>query len=213
MGTNVPKQFLNLNGKSILLRTLEVFSSCNFINEIIVVANPQYLDVYNETISLLKSDIIKVVCGDCDRQKSVFNGINSLNIKCEIVVVHDAVRPFVSVENINDTINGAMIFDGVTMGVNVKDTIKISNDNTEIVETLDRENLWSIQTPQAFKYKSILDAHKRAVEDDYLGTDDCSLLERLGYSTKIIKGNYNNIKITTIEDMSLAEIILTNKLD
>jgi 2-C-methyl-D-erythritol 4-phosphate cytidylyltransferase len=199
MGTELPKQFLKIGHKTIIETTIEIFNTCKEIDEIIVVINDKHMHYFNNNID--KKKPIYIVSGGENRQQSVYNALYNVNDKCEIVLIHDSVRPFVTHQNINDCIQGAIKYDGCTMGVKSKDTIKVCSNNNMIVNTLDRELLFCIQTPQAFKVDVIKLAHETAKEEDFLGTDDSVLLERLGYEVKVIEGEYSNIKITTKEDL------------
>ena len=151
---------------------------------------------------------IKIAFGGKERQDSVFNGLKAVNERCDIVLIRDGARPFVTDEIIKNSIECAKKNKCVIVGVPVKDTIKIINKDNEVCDTPNRSTLWSIQTPQVFEYLSIIKAHKIAKEKSYYGTDDSMLMEYLGYNVKVIEGSYNNIKITTPEDLKIGEEIL-----
>jgi 2-C-methyl-D-erythritol 4-phosphate cytidylyltransferase len=126
----------------------------------------------------------------------------------EIVVIHDGVRPFITQEMIEESVRSAIRFGAVVMAIPVKETIKMAHADGTVLKTLDRESLWQIQTPQAFRMNVIKEAYHRATEDRFVGTDDASMVERLGGKVHIVPGSYKNIKITTLEDLMLAHLFL-----
>jgi 2-C-methyl-D-erythritol 4-phosphate cytidylyltransferase len=152
--------------------------------------------------------VSQIVPGGKQRQESVKNGMDALPKDEDIVVIHDGVRPFVSKTMIEDSIHSAVRYGAVILGMPVKDTMKMSNPDGTVLKTLARESLWQIQTPQTFQAKVIKEAYHRATEDGFLGTDDASLVERLGVKVHILPGSYANIKITTPEDLLLANLFL-----
>lgn len=214
MNMDINKQYLEICGVPVLARTLQVFEDCRFINEIVLVVN-EYEILYCKQNIVDEFGFTKVrtmVAGGIERQDSVYNGLQEVDKSCDIVLIHDGARPFVNEKNIISSIHAAYEFDACCIAVPVKDTIKRSDKDDFVVETLDRSSLWLIQTPQAFKYELIMYAHKKALEDGFTGTDDASLVERLGHKPKLVMGGYDNIKITTREDISVAEAILNDRL-
>lgn len=212
MGTNIKKQYLKIGDKPIILHTIEKFIKLPSIDEVIVVIAKEDIEYFNNQI-LKHSDFkhkIKITAGGKERQESVYNGLMTISDNTEFVLIHDAARPFVSEKDINKLIEATIIYGACVLGVKVKDTIKIADEENYICNTPDRNKLWAIQTPQGFKKDIILEAHKKAKEDNYIGTDDGVLAERLGYRVKIIEGNYENIKITTAEDLLIGETIIKN---
>jgi 2-C-methyl-D-erythritol 4-phosphate cytidylyltransferase len=151
------------------------------------------------------------LAGGKERQDSVRSGINALGSDHDIVVIHDGARPFISVELVHAAILEASRARAVTVGVPVKDTVKSIDSHGIVVETLNRTHLWLTQTPQAFESDIIRKAYEAAYRDNYYGTDDASLVERIGVKVMMIRGSYDNIKITTKDDIMLAEI-LTKRL-
>lgn len=210
MNMDINKQYVEVAGKAVLARTLQVFNDCDIIDEIIVVVNENDIIFCKQNIvELYEFNKVKtLVAGGDERQKSVYNGLKEVNEQCDIVLIHDGARPFVSEESIKSSIGASFEFGGSVVGVPVKDTIKAANMHGIITQTIDRSMLWSVQTPQTFKYKLIMDAHESAIDDIFSGTDDAVLLERLGYQLKVVMGGYDNIKITTKEDLIVAEAIL-----
>ncbi|MGB9814255.1 MAG: 2-C-methyl-D-erythritol 4-phosphate cytidylyltransferase [Thermovenabulum sp.] len=208
MNSAKSKQYLPLKGFPILYYTLTVFETLKEIDEIILVVGGQDVEfVKKEIINKYKFKKIKVVEGGFERQDSVYNGLRSCAPQTDIVVIHDGVRPFITHKLILESIEAAKIYNAAGVAVPVKDTIKIVEDGF-IKTTPDRRKLFAIQTPQTFKYGLILEAHEAAKKEGFYGTDDAVLVERLGVKVKIIDGSYENIKITTPEDIIIAEAFL-----
>jgi len=212
MKSKINKQFININGKPILAHTLEKFQRCKYIDEIIVVAREDEINYCKREIVKRYgfNKVTKIVRGGKERQDSVYNGILALNGKTDIVVSHDGARPFVKVKNIVDSIKGASKYGACVIGTPVKYTIKVVKDEN-IDHTPKRDLLWAAQTPQSFKKDILMEGYRRAIEDNFVGTDDSVLVERLGIDVKVIMGSYENIKITTPEDIIIAESILKDK--
>jgi 2-C-methyl-D-erythritol 4-phosphate cytidylyltransferase len=152
--------------------------------------------------------VSQIVPGGKRRQESVKNGIDALPKDSEIVAIHDGVRPFITRTMIEDSIHSAVRNGAVVFAMPVKETIKMSNPDGTVLKTLDRESLWQIQTPQTFQVNIIKEAYYRATKDGFIGTDDATLVERIGGKVHILPGSYANIKITTPEDLSLASLLL-----
>lgn len=207
MGSSIPKQFLELNGKPILHYTIDTFEK-SVVNEIIIVTNKENIDYVKNEIALPFKKVKAVVAGGSERQYSVYNGIKTVDKNCDIVLIHDGVRPFVTQDNINDIIAETAENSCCVLGMPIKDTIKMCDENGFVSSTPQRSLVWQAQTPQAFKYDLILNAYEKAMSDDFLGTDDSMLVERLGYKIKMVKGSYQNIKITTPDDINIGNSIL-----
>lgn len=206
MGADIPKQFIKINGKEIILYTIEKFLKCNIFKKIIIVCHPDYADMLNELTDKYNTDILYITNGGATRMESVYIGISQVS-DCKYVLIHDAVRCCVDTEDI------LKICDEVkkcpcAFGVKVKDTVKQADENNIIKKTVDRSDLWLIQTPQAFETELILKAHKKAAHDKIAVTDDCSVVEYYGEKVRILEGKYENIKITTRSDIELAKIYL-----
>lgn len=210
MNMNVNKQYIEVCGIPILARTLKTFDDANCIDEIILVVHcDDILYCREKIIDTNNYKKIKcVVTGGETRQDSVFNGLKEVAQDSDVVLIHDGARPFIDEESIVRCIEAAKQFGAATVAVPVKDTIKSADSEGFVNSTLDRSTLWSIQTPQAFRYNIIMESHEQALKDGYIGTDDTVLAERLGYRTKLVMGTYNNIKITTKEDLIFAESIV-----
>ena len=211
MGTDVPKQFIKINGKEIILHTLSVFEKCDFIDKIIVVCHSDYLDFCKGLFSEVKKDIT-VVAGGNTRQQSVFMGLKEA-FDCEYVFVHDAVRCLIEENHIKMLYNELLKGNSCTLAVRVKDTIKIADENNIVTNTPDRNSLWQIQTPQAFLVGELLSAHEYAVKTSFEGTDDCSVMEHYGKKITLVEGSYKNIKITTPSDIEIAKVFMKGSED
>jgi 2-C-methyl-D-erythritol 4-phosphate cytidylyltransferase len=204
------KQFHFLGGKPILAHTLDKFETSSLIRSIRLVVGQEDMDYcLKEIIEGYKfQKVSQIVPGGKRRQESAKNGIDALPKDADIVVIHDGVRPFVTQAMIEDSIHSAVRYGAVVLAMPVKETIKMSNPDGTVLKTLDRESLWQIQTPQTFQVNVIKEAYSRATEDGFIGTDDASLVERLGGKVHILPGSYTNIKITTPEDLFLANLFL-----
>lgn len=213
MGSKMNKQFLAVGGKPILAHTIEKFENSRLIDEIILVSKEEEIEYCRKEImrKYKFNKVTNIIRGGQERQDSVYNGILALNEKSDIVLIHDGARPFVKNENIEDGIKGVIENGACVIGVPVKDTIKVVGDNNVINHTPPRASLWAAQTPQCFFKGLIIKGYEKALEDGYLGTDDSSLVERLGHGIKMIMGSYENIKITTPEDLILAESLFKEK--
>jgi 2-C-methyl-D-erythritol 4-phosphate cytidylyltransferase len=207
MGTEIKKQYLPLAGKPILIRTLQTLEQSDRIDRIIVVVAADDIGYVQDMIhehGLQKVDA--VVGGGEERQNSVANGLRALNRTTQYVAVHDAARPLVTLEEIENVIDMAMTIGGATLGVPVKDTIK-RVEKHKVMETLPRESLWAVHTPQAFRRDWLQEAHHRSARIGVPGTDDASLVEWAGYTVQMVQGSYQNLKITTPEDLVIAEAL------
>lgn len=209
MGTEISKQFLPLRGKEILAHTVEKFEHAENIRDIVLVTGQDSLqDVQDMAQEYGWQKIISVVAGGKERQDSVWNGLLAVSEDTEIVLIHDGVRPFVTEDILNLSIETAVEMGGCVAGVPAKDTIKVCNSENIAVDTPDRSTLWQVQTPQTFQKERIVKAYKQAKDAGFIGTDDASLAEYGGYPVKVIMGSYRNIKITTQEDLLIGEAFL-----
>ena len=215
MGKAPAKQFLALGDKPILAHTLLAFQRASEIDEIIPILSEEDLETcLGEIIEAYHITKVKtLVVGGKERQNSVANGLQKLEKDAAIVLVHDGVRPFVTPEMIKEAVDYAKRGECVAMGVPIKDTIKEVNDQGMVRHTLDRSRLWAIQTPQAFPVKALKRAYEEASKQRVYGTDDATIVERMGGSVRVLMGSYENIKITTPEDLMLAEEILKRRYD
>ncbi len=209
---NLPKQFLMLDGKPILAHTIEKFEKCDLVDEIILVVPERYLDYCSQAIvdKFGFGKIRRITCGGEERHDSVYSGLIVCHENTSIVSIHDGVRPLVAPEIVAGSIQLCRQKKAVIVAVRAKDTIKRVESGL-VTATLDRRELWLVQTPQVFEYKLIMEAHKMAREDNFIGTDDSALVERLGCEVVVLEGKYENIKITTAEDLLIAEKLLKTK--
>lgn len=202
----LPKQFHLLKGKPILEWSLEVFSNHELVDSIVlVIDNPPLWDGLKEKYSKLE----KIVKGGEKRQDSVKKGLLALEDEC-IVLIHDAVRPLVSKELITRVIKGVKKFGYAIPVIEEIDSLKIVEDG-KVVNSLMREKVFRVQTPQGFYLKDILYSHKIGEEKGIYATDDSELMERVGFRVRIVEGEITNLKVTTKLDLLIAEAILENK--
>jgi len=208
MGCIQSKQYIDLDGKPILYYTLKQFIENKVIDKIILVV-PEDEKVYckNEVLDRYGLIVDEIVSGGEERQESVYNALVELE-GSEIVLIHDGARPFVSQKIINDAIKYARIYKATAPGVMPKDTIKVKDENNFSVDTLIRSDLISIQTPQAFEFNMIYECHKKIKKEKIVVTDDTMAVEFFGNKVYIYEGDYTNIKITTPEDLILAEYLV-----
>lgn len=202
------KNYLELAGRPVLAHTLAAFEASPGVEAVFVVApagdeNLIHAMARDNGIGKLAG----VVAGGAERQESVANGLAAAGDGWDIVIVHDGARPLVTPEIVGSCLEAARVDGAAVVAVPVKDTIKAATEGF-VRETLPRETLWAAQTPQAFAFTLLEDAHDRARKDRYLGTDESSLVERTGAKVRLVKGSYENIKITTPEDLARAEQIL-----
>ena len=204
------KVFAILDGKPLLARVVEVFQACDSIDDIVIVLNQQNLEEGKRLVSEEAWSKVKDVCeGGRRRQDSVLNGLDCLG-KCERVVIHDGARPLVTVELIENGMDAAEETGSAIAAVPVTDTIKMVSDDFTIQGTPPRQSLWAAQTPQVFRYDIITNAYRKL---KYEVTDDARVVELIGGSVKIYPSSNDNIKITTPEDLALAEILLKKRME
>lgn len=200
------KQLLHLAGTPIALHTLHRFEQSEIVDTIVVAAGS---DILNTIVDLIRDDrlskVSSVVAGGAERQDSVWNGLQELRSHhVDLIVIHDVVRPFFTEEMLNRVVEAATVSGGAILAVRPKETVKI---HEKALSTLPREKLWLAQTPQVFDSGLLMKAFQKAISDNFYGTDDASLVERIGGKITVVEGNYDNIKITTPEDMELAHLI------
>lgn len=213
MGTAIKKQFIKLRDKEVLAYTIEAFNKLEEISEIIVVTGEEDIEkVEKEIIQAYRlNKVSKVVAGGKERQDSVHNGLMAVADEMEYVMIHDGARPFISEEVLRRAIDKTIECKATIVAVPVKDTIKMINPETQIVETTpSREMLWSVQTPQSFDKELLKAAYKEANEKGLQVTDDSMIVEAYGKQVAVVLGEYTNIKITTPEDLVVGESILNN---
>lgn len=207
MGAGFNKLFLKIKNSPIIELTIKIFGEDPRCNEIILPIKEAEKHLF-DTLNLSKSIKQKItyVQGGSERQESVYNGLLSIKDAAGYVLVHDGARPFVSKDVIERILERLNEHQAVICAVPMKDTIKKVIDD-KVVETIDRSTLWGVQTPQAFTYDNLVQAHQKATKNGFLGTDDASLVEWNGQVVSVVSGDYNNIKVTTKEDLFFAETI------
>jgi 2-C-methyl-D-erythritol 4-phosphate cytidylyltransferase len=210
MGAGKNKLLLELNGIPVLIHTLRVFEQDEACSGIVLAIHPQDKQEFQALLTSYNvTKVINLVPGGKERQDSIYNALKSVETD-GIILVHDAARPFTLKEHIHRLTEMAAETGAAILGVPAKDTIKKINDGV-VVETVERSSLWAVQTPQAFRISLLKDAYEKAEKDHFLGTDDASLVERLHYPVAMVEGDYDNIKLTTPEDLFFAEAILEKR--
>ena len=201
MGLDFNKLFLMIDEKPVLAHTLDVFEGCTKIDEVIIVANERDIQTVKEIVEDFGYSKVKTIAtGGETRQESVYKGLLCVSDDTEVVAIHDAARPLINPLVINQCIDTAYEFGASAAGVPAKDTLKRTDSQNVITETVDRDSIVLIQTPQCFKKDVILKAHEKAVSDGFLTTDDCAVAENYGVNVKVIPGNALNLKLTTPDD-------------
>lgn len=215
MGASINKQYLQLDGLPIVARTIAVFEESPLIEAIYLVIPAEEIPYCREHVVAACGfrKVVQIVPGGRERQNSVMNGLNAMRQNVsddDVVLIHDGVRPLITLQLLRESIEIARRNDGALVAVPAKDTIKTVRDGI-IIDTPPRETLWQAQTPQSFRFATIYDAHRAAELEGFMGTDDASLVERRGGAVRIVRGDYRNIKITTPEDLVLAEAFLAGE--
>lgn len=213
MQAGLNKVFLEIAGKPILVHTLLKFSKVPEIGELIVVVGSDEVAVIEQMLKDVAGlKPYKVVAGGSERQYSVWNGLQCASKAADVVLVHDAARPLVSINTIENVITAARRYGGAIAAVPEKNTIKEVVDGI-VASTPDRSSLWAVQTPQGFWRNILFEANEKAMQDNFLGTDDASLVERLGKKVHIVMSDYRNIKLTTPEDLIMAEAFIKENME
>ncbi|AGB40173.1 2-C-methyl-D-erythritol 4-phosphate cytidylyltransferase [Halobacteroides halobius DSM 5150] len=207
------KQFLLLDGMPILAHTIDKFEQVDLIEEIIVVAQKDEIDYCKNKIidEYNFTKVNKIITGGATRQESVYNGLQAVSQDTDYILTHDGARPLLTTELIRHIITKVKQYKAVLTAVPVKDTIKVVNQDEMVINTPDRSKLVAVQTPQAFVKDLIIKAYQQAAKNNIVGTDSASLVENLGKSVKVIRGSYENIKVTTPEDLEVAEKIVIRR--
>jgi len=198
------KVFMPLAGKPLLAWSVDVCQSCKLVYQIVIVLNETRLDLGRGLAKDRRwSKVVEICGGGRRRQDSVRQGLNELE-DCDWVIIHDGARPFLTVDLIRDGLDAAQATGAAVAAVPIKDTVKLGGSDMIVSTTLNRQELWAVQTPQIFRFDIISEAHEQVTEEV---TDDASMVEQTGHKVRLYMGSYNNIKITTPEDLSLAELI------
>lgn len=212
MQSNVPKTLLLLKNQPLFVYALKAFEDSELIERIVLVVPTDQLRIFRSVV--VKGGfkkVSKIVAGGETRAASVFNGLKALKRRCNIVAIHDGARPFITRELINQSINLAKKEKAVILAVPVKATVKKADPKSLVVDrTIDRSQLWEVQTPQTFDFDMIFKAHQNNLDPNV--TDDALLIERMSQPVKILKGSYSNIKVTTKEDLILAKAFLNDEI-
>lgn len=215
MESNVNKQYILLQGQPVLSYCIEVLEKSPLVQKIIIVAREQEVK-YCQTEIVEKYGYKKVsgvVAGGSERQDSVFQGLQALGSDTEWAAVQDGARPFLTAELLENLVEAAVIYGAAVPGIMMRDTLKTVDQESLVVQTLERGAIAAVQTPQVFNYQKLLGAYKQALRDNYYGTDDASLFEKYAGPVKVIKGDTANIKITHPQDLIWAEAILNARRD
>lgn len=214
MDTSVKKPYLIIAKKPILSHTIDRFEQNSAIDDIFVIVDKSDFETCNTTVlaPYRYRKVRELIAGGETRQASVFNGLRALSNDVDFVIVHDGVRPFITDEVIFKCLTASKKWGAAVSAVPVKDTIKVANHQQFIDHTPDRDQLWRVQTPQAFRKSLLMDAHKTAIQNSFTASDDAALVEKLGSPVKLIRGSYKNVKLTTPEDLQIAEIWIHDKI-
>lgn len=209
MQKEVPKPYLELKGISILERTIRRFLGLEGLKQVVVVTSEDYIDLTWEMLGSLLPDMVRaeVVPGGEERQHSISNALSRI-IAADLVIVHDAVRPFVKKEHIKTCCDAAFEVGAAVLGIPATDTIKCVTKDHYVENTPPRKAMWQTQTPQVFQREILIKAYKHARQDNFLGTDDSSLVERMGQKVKIVEGDRMNMKITYPQDFETAKLMI-----
>ena len=207
MKTKDSKLLLKINGKTVLERSVNAFLNISDVDEVIVVAREKDIPAFSD---ILTDERVSFVVGGDTRQQSVMNALDVID-DCELIIIHDGARPLIKSEDIENTIRAAKENNAAAVGVFVKDTVKVVDKNGFVVSTPDRSTLFAVQTPQIFDFELYRNAAQNAREKGLDFTDDCQLVESFNQKVKTVVGSYSNIKITTPDDIVLAENLLKNE--
>jgi 2-C-methyl-D-erythritol 4-phosphate cytidylyltransferase len=213
MGGTVPKQFLAIGGLPLVVHSLRVLQAAPSIDSIVLAVPPSDI-AYCQTDIVKAHDfnkVTEVVAGGKERQDSVRLALEAVGSEAKIVLVHDAVRPFLTVRMVEDVVKAAQETGAAIIAVPMRDTVKQVNADRLIERTVDRQPLWLAQTPQAFRKDWLQEAHQKAQAEGVVATDDAYLLERMGRRVMVVEGSGENIKVTRPEDMIIGEAILASR--
>lgn len=214
MGSSVKKPYLRLADKPVLSHTIDRFEQNKVVDDIFVIVDESDFNtcISNILEPFQYNKVRELISGGDTRQRSVYNGLCALDDDIEYVIIHDGVRPFINDDIIRKCLEATAEWGAAVSAVPVKDTIKLVNDDLFVVDTPNRELLWRVQTPQVFRKSLIVAAHEKALKDESKAPDDATLVEKFGSPVKMVIGSYKNVKLTTPEDMRVAEVILSDEL-
>lgn len=212
MGASIPKQYLELKGQAIATYSLVTFAKMPQVSEIVIVCDPSWRYIFEEHLGQLPKHVeIKWALPGAERQDSVFNGLQQISSSAEIVAVHDSARPLVTAADAYQCMLDGYVVGAAVLGVPVKPTIKEVDGDMMVIKTLERSKLWEVQTPQCIRPDLLREGFRLVKETGLEVTDDVSIIEAMGLPVKITKGSYTNIKVTTPDDMSVAEKFLSEE--
>ncbi|MCX6151477.1 MAG: 2-C-methyl-D-erythritol 4-phosphate cytidylyltransferase [Ignavibacteriales bacterium] len=211
-GESLPKQYHQINGKEILIYTLEIFQHCSLVDEIVVAAQKDFFNLIKERTDQYQiTKMKKIVEGGKERQDSVYNALVSFEAdKNDLIAVHDAARPLLSNEILENALKAAKIFDNILVCLKNSDTLIKGKD--VVHSYIDRENIFHVQTPQIFRYEILKKSMGLALRENFYGTDESMLVVRAGYNVKIVAGSVLNFKITSQEDVEMFKKMIQEKL-
>ena len=210
MGYKLSKQLIPLNGRAAIEYTLKAFQNCPMIDEIIVVARSKDIDDIAHIAFSFKK-VSSVTAGGATRVESVKKGVKAADKRATHYAIHDGARVLITPEQIEKALNAAFECGAAALGTPVTDTVKVVSENGEIISTPDRSSMWAVQTPQVFEKSLYKRAMDNAVEKGLNVTDDCSMVEAIGATVRVVRGEYSNIKLTTPVDITVAEALLAKR--
>jgi len=210
----INKLLLHLDGTPVLIRALQALDRAAGVDGIVLASSPENMAIYREAAKQWQiKKITAVVPGGDNRQQSVYYGLLAVPFDCDIVLVHDGARPLLNDVDVSSIISAAGEYGAATLAVPVKDTVKEAGVDGFVARTPDRKKLWLTLTPQGFSFALLKEAHRQAGESGRMYTDDASMVEACGHRVRLVVGSYSNIKITTAEDVLVAEAILKSNPD
>ena len=208
LGYDMPKALVKCAGEPLLARTLKRFLPLGLIEGAIITAPAGHEQQFREALrNAIPDKQLKVITGGASRQESVALAIAQADSDTEIIVIHDAARPFVDPASVQASIDAARKYGAATVAIPSSDTILVADDSDFLMDTPDRNMLWACQTPQTFRLDVIKAAHHKAAQDKFAGTDDASLAQRMGNRVKLVQGTALNFKVTTAGDLALATAV------
>jgi len=208
MKANMPKQFLELNGRPVLQHSLELLSKVQQLEALVLVINDEFRDLPFLTEAMAADARIKLAAPGKERQDSVSNGLDAVPADCTLVAIHDSARPLVLLDDVHQCLADGAEHGAAVLAVPMKSTVKESEDGEFVAQTLVRSKLWEIQTPQVVRPEVLREGFRKVAEEGWEVTDDVSIVERMGKPVKLTVGDYENFKLTTPEDMVVASQIM-----
>jgi 2-C-methyl-D-erythritol 4-phosphate cytidylyltransferase len=210
MGAAIPKALTPLLGEPLLAWAVNTLLESEAFSEVFVAVPAGKEDAFRSGLAEAEPRL-RLIVGGATRQESVANCLAKVSAECDIIAVHDAARPLLTQEVLLNTLNRANEMGAAIAAVPAKDTVKLCSEDGIVTDTPDRSRLWLVQTPQCFSHELLVSAHEKARSEGYLATDDASLIERLGAPVSVVMGSYENIKVTTPEDILVCEEILKGR--